>query len=247
MIKSGTQPTRINHLDYSHKSFGSIQVPFPPSYDTDANLDMPSQDADGLPYGCTDETQSELANDLVQKQATNPWMLEQVTHANALGGYDVRKALLAAKGLNWITGFFNIEAIGQDMFDSIRDAMLSGATEKRSVSIGSKWFPEFEQVGIDGILPLPDFNGANFTWHNYSCKGWVTLNDQVYLKMKSWQGAQYGSGGWCYMSRPLFNQLMSVPGSVAFTATKGVLPPISTISVSYLEWLISWARNLLPY
>lgn len=246
-MQSGTGPTRKSHKDYSHRSFGAIQVPFPPSYDTDSHLDMPNQETDGLPYGCTDESQSEVSNDLVQAPATTPFELEAVTHANALGGYDVRQSLLAAKSLGWITGFFNIEAIGQDIFDAVRDAMVSGATEKRSVSVGSKWFPEFENVDATGILPMPNFAGANFTWHNYACKGWVTIGDQVYLKMKSWQGTEYGDRGWCYMSRPLFNQLMSIPGSVAFTTTKGVLPPIQTISLDWLQWLISNARNLLGY
>ena len=247
MIKQGTGPTKKSHKDYSHKSFGAIQVPFPLEYNTDAGLDVPDQNADGLPFGCTDETQSELANDLTQSNLTNPFSLDAVTHANALGGFGVRESLLAARNLGWITGFFNVEAIGQDMFDAVRDAMLSGGTEKRSVSVGSKWFPEFETVDSTGILPLPNFNGSSFTWHNWKICGWKIIGDQVYLIAKSWQGAGYGDKGFCYFSRPLFNQLMSVPGSIAFTSTKGQLPPITTISLSWLQWLISWSRSLLPY
>lgn len=247
MIKSGTLPTRKNHLDYSHKSFGAIQVPFPPEYNTDAGLDMPDQNIQGLPFGCTDETQSELANDLVQKATTTPFQLEAVTHANQLGGYDVRQSLLTARNIGWITGFFNIEAISQDMFDACRDAMVSGATEKRSVSVGSKWFEQDFNVKADGIVQMPNFNGAYYSWHNWKICGWKMINDQVYLIGKSWQGPNYGDKGYCYFSRPLFNQLMSIKGSVAFTATKGQLPPISTISVTWLEWLISYARNLFPY
>lgn len=225
-----------------------MQVPFPPEYNTDAGLDMPDQNAQDLEFGCTDESQSEVSNDLVQAAATNPYQLEAVTHANRLGGYDVRQSLLAAKSLGWITGFFNIEAIGQDMFDAVRDAQVSGATEKRSVSVGSKWFEDpFESVDATGILVMPNFNNPSFTWHNWKICGWKTINDQVYLVGKSWQGPGYGDKGLCYFSRPLFNQLMSVPGSVAFTTTKGVLPPITTISVTWLEWLISNARNLFGY
>lgn len=254
-IKQGTKPTKVSHKDYSHRSFGAIRVPFPPEYNTDAGLDMPDQNAQGLEFGCTDETQSQLTNDLVQKEDTNPWQLEAITHANRLGGYDVRDALtwclppdpLHPKRLGWITGFFNIEAIGQDMFDAVRTAMVSGATEKRSVSVGTKWFPVFENVDTTGILQMPNFSDSNYTWHNWKICGWKTINDQVYLIGKSWQGPQYGDKGYCYFSRPLFNQLMAVKGSVAFTATKGVLPPISTISVTWLQWLLSWGRNLLPY
>lgn len=246
MIKNGARPTRIDHRDFSHKSFGSVQVPFPPSYDTDAHLDMPNQDADGLPYGCTDEAQADNANDLAEKSIALPWTIEAVTRANANGGADIRVALKAAISLGWITAFYNIEAIGQDIFDAARDAMISGGTEKRSVSVGSKWFSEFEGVTATGIMPMPDFNGT-FTWHNWSIKGWETINDQVYLKCKSWQGPNYGNQGYAYISRPLFNQLMSISGSAAFTATRGVLPPVSTITVTFLQWLKSWAYRLKPY
>lgn len=248
MIKQGTFPTKPSRKDYSHKSFGAIQVPFPPEYNTDAGLDMPNQNADGLPNGCTDFAQSELANDLVQQAITTPQQLETATHANASGGIDIRTSLKAAISLGWITGFFNVEALdGQDIFDAVRDAQISGGTEKRSVTVGSKWFPEFETVSSTGILPIPNFNGINYTWHDWDIKGWKTINDQVYLVGKSWQGSTYGDNGWCYFSRPLFNQLMAINGSVAFTTTKGVLPPISTISLSWLKWLISYARLLLPY
>lgn len=247
MVKSGTRATRKSRKDYSHRSFGAIQVPFPPEYNTDAGLLIPDQNTDGLPFGCTDESQSEITNDLVGKSITNPWQLEAVTHANQLGGYDIRQSLLSAKKLGWITGFFNIEAIGQDMFDAVRDAQASGGTEKRSVTLGTKWFPEFEQVGVTGLLPMPDFKGNTFTWHNWAIKGWKTINGQPYLVGVSWQGDKYGDKGFHYLSRPLFNQLMAVPGSVAFTATRGELPPITTISLSWLAWLISNVRYLLPY
>lgn len=254
MLKSGTKPTPVDHRDFSHKSFGAISVPFPASYNTDAGLWMPNQNIDNptfnipaLPFGCTDYTQADVANDEVGQLEYDPLILDNKTNANASGGTDVRTALKAAVSLGWITGYFNIEAIGQDMFDAVRDAMVSGGTEKRSVSVGSKWFPEFEMVNATGILPMPDFNGTGFTWHNYAIKGWKMINDQPYLVVKSWQGSSYGDSGWCYMSRTLFNELMSISGSVAFTTTKGVLPPISTISLSWLKWLISYARFLLPY
>lgn len=256
MLKNGTGPTKQSHKDYSHRSFGAVSVPFPPEYNTDAGLDMPDQNAVGLPYGCTDETQSEISNDLVQQNKTSPFTLDAVTQANQRGGYDVRESLkwclpsdiLHPNRLGWITAFFNIEAIGQDYFDAVRDAMVSGGTEKRSVSVGTPWYPIFETVTSTGILAIPaNFQDSNLTWHNWKICGWKTINDQVYLVGKSWQGPNYGDKGYCYFSRPLFNQLMNVPGSVAFTATTGVLPPISTISVTWLQWLISYAKNLLPY
>lgn len=265
MIKGGTKPTRVDHRDYSAKSlkFGAA-VPFPPAYNTDAGLTMPNQDmvndffkppVPALPYGCTDYAVSEVATDLFMPTATlpgslpdNPLSVENSTHANANGGADVRTALMAGVRLGWFTGIFAIEALdGQDMFDAIRDAMLSGGTEKRSVSVGTKWFADFETVDASGLLQLPDFTDPNFTWHNWKICGWKIVNDQVYLVGKTWQGPTYGDKGLVYFSRQLINTLLAVPGSVAFTATTGTLPPISTISVTWLQWIISYARSLLPY
>lgn len=259
MVKHGTRPTKIDHRDYDfHKTFGAFKVaPFLPTYNTDVGLTMPNQEVvntyfspavPALPFGCTDYTTSELEGDLKNEGPFSPELIENITHANANGGGDIRQSLLAGKSLGWFTGIFNIRALGQDYFDAVRDAMVSGGTEKRSVSVGTPWYPDFESIDYTGILPIPrNFNDPNLTWHNWKICGWKTINDQVYLVVKSWQGIGYGDKGFCYMSRSLFNQLMAIPGAVAFTTTSGTLPPIETITTTWLEWFISYARNLLPY
>lgn len=249
MIKGGAKPTKLDHRDYSAKSlkFGAA-TPFPPEYNTDAGLTMPDQDAADLPYGCTDETTADLSTDLTLA-IKDPLTVENITHANANGGADVRTALLAGKQLGWFTGIFNIQALdGQDFFDAMRDAMLSGGTEKRSVSVGTPWYAAFEKPDINGIVMAPvDFTRVSFTWHNWKICGWKTIGDQVYLVGKSWQGPNYANKGFAYFSRPLINNLMAVSGSAAFTATTGTLPAIQTITTTWLEWLMSYARTLLPY
>lgn len=260
MIKHGARPTKIDHRDYDFtKSFGSFKtVPFPAEYNTDAGLTMPDQDAQNnyfnppvpaLPYGCTDYATAEVATDLDHTfGANNPMKVENVTQANARGGYDIRQSLLVGVSLGFFSGIFNVRAIGQDYFDAIRTAMVSGGTERRSVSIGTPWYPKFELVGQDGIVGIPQsFSTAGLPWHNWKVCGWKTIGSQVYLVAKTWQGPNYGDHGLVYFSRPLINNLMAIPGTVAFTATTGVLPPISTISVTWLQWIISYARNLLPY
>lgn len=260
-MKSGARPTKLDHRDWDfHKTFGSAKlagVPFPTGYNTDTGLTMPNQDIENdyfappvppLPYGCTDYCTSEVEGDLTLNTPFSPMSIENLTHANADGGGDVRQSLLAGKSLGWFTGIFNVQAEGQDMFDAIRDAMVSGGAERRSVSIGTPWYPVFEEVGSDGILAMPaSLNTAGVPWHNWKICGWKTLGDQVYLVGKSWQGPNYGDHGFCYFSRSLINNLMNISGSVAFTTTSGQLPPISTISVTWLQWLISYARQLLPY
>lgn len=263
MVKHGARPTKIDHRDYDFKkSFGALKtVPFPPEYNTDAGLTMPNQDlvnndftppVPALDYGCTDYTTSEVATDLLQPinlySAKNPLVIESITHANANGGGDVRQSLMAGVSVGWYSGIFNIQAYGQDFFDAIRDAMASGGTERRSVSIGTPWFSVFEEVDSSGILQIPrSFNTAGLPWHNFKICGWKTIGGQVYLKAKSWQGPTYGDHGYCYFSRQLINNVMSIKYTAAFTATRGVLPPIQTIDTTWLQWLLSWGRSLLPY
>lgn len=277
MIKNGTKPTKIDHRDYDfHKSFGALNlkaIPFPQEYNTDAGVTMPNQEIDDYSFtpfvpaelsGCTNESTSDVATDLSNgSKIRRPDVVEAITHANALGGYDVRQSLLTGlqpnplnpKRLGWYSAIFNIRAIGQDFFDAIRDAMASGGTERRSVSIGTPWYPEFEPVGngngkmtLSGIISEPaNWSTDGMPWHNWKICGWKMIDGQVYLIGKSWQGAQYGDKGFCYFNRQIINHLMSIPGTVAFTATTGALPPISTVNTTWLQWIISYARSLLPY
>lgn len=262
-MKNGTKPTLISHKDYDFiKSFGAVSAPnFPTEYNTDAGITMPNQNAQNdqftppvpaMFWGCTDYTQSELSTDL-DSVLKNPYDLEKVTGANAKGGYDIRTSLLYARNLGWISGFFNVQPHQLDMFDTLRLSMISGIPEKRSITIGIPWFPIFEGIGLgngemksDGIMPTPkDWDTSHASWHNAKISGWKIIGDQPYLAVKSWQGPNYGDKGWCYMSRTLCNGVFSIPGTVAFTSTKGELPPISTISVTLWQWFISNWRSLV--
>lgn len=112
MIQNGTRPTKIDHRDWDFsKTFAGVAtVPFPPAYNTDAGLTMPNQDTvnnlfnppvPALPFGCTDYTTSEVATDLNDAsfiaQIENPMAIEDETHANALGGGDIRTSLLRSE------------------------------------------------------------------------------------------------------------------------------------------------------
>lgn len=244
----GTQPTKLSHKDYDfHKTFGSIVftnkdahvIPpsFEPEYLTDAGLDMPDQDAMGLPFGCTDVTQAELCIDETLEMVS-PFDLEKVTHANALGGFDIRASLDAARKLGWFDAFFNIRHPQLDMFDSIRLAMCSGAPEKRSVSVGTPWFKEWQ--GYQGmVMPNPDLNQTLTVWHNWSIKGWKSINGVSMLIGKSWQGDKVGDKGFQYFPREVINSIFSVSGTVAFTATQVKPANIQTVDLPLLQWIWS--------
>lgn len=255
MIQHGARPTYPKKKDYgfveTHKEdlerrFGAVPS-FPDSYNTDANLTMPNQNAEGLPFGCTDETQADLSIDATL-QFKNPFDLEAVTHANALGGYDIRKSLDAARTLGWFSAYFNVYPHQLDFFDSVRLAIMSGGLEKRSVSIGTPWYPKFEEVDGMGVLSAPrSFSTAGVGWHNWKICGWKLVNGEPHLIGKSWQGANYGDKGFHYASRALFNQLMAVPGSVAFTATAIKPDTIVKVDMGFVQWLMKYIKTLTGY
>ena len=112
--------------------------------------------------------------------------------------------------------------------------------------MGVPWFPIFQSVDKTGILQQPEsLDTSTATWHNACVSGFLKINGIPYLQVKSWQGKQYGNNGWCYMSRSLINSLFSIPGTVAFTATRGDIPPIATIPVSIVQWIISNIKNFM--
>jgi hypothetical protein len=260
-LKSGTQPTHIDYRDFDFaKSFGLAAPPaFPAEYNVDAQLWQPDQNAMGLPFGCTGFTQASLCEDEDGTQYDPAYIYRQTPPFDE-GGRDIRKSLdfirkndlkKYLKGV--VTGtkrtaYFNIRPmLPLDAFDAIRLAMFSTKDEKRAVSVGTPWFPEFENTDR-GILPMPhsfDVTFAGASWHNWAIKGWKTIGDQPYLIGKSWQGADYGDAGFCYVSRSLINNLMAISGSAAFTVSKIAPDQVQRIDLDFFNKLMSIIYNLL--
>lgn len=262
-MQSGLRPTRADARDYDlikseHPRLyaGLASLPsFPAEFDVDAGLWVPNQlepqaftglpNIPALPFGCTSYSQSDLCVD-DDGRLYNPMDLEAITHANAQGGAEIRVALDAAKKAFGRTAYFNIRPSGIiDAFDAARLAMYSGQPEKRAVSVGSIWYNAWMRIGSDGILSMPSVLRILGPWHNWVICGWVTINGVLYLKGKSWQGPEFGKGGFHYISREVFNSIMSVPGTVMFTITN--LPPsqIQTVDMNIVERIMSFMRNLI--
>lgn len=262
------RPT-LDHRDRDFmKSFGATVLPkFPENYDTDAKVWMPDQsqvndefpkDAP-QPMGCTNFTQADLSTDLnygVDNILRNPAILEAITHASALGGYQIRDSLLAAKKIGWINGFYNVTPAGPfDYFDSLRLAMFSGQPEKRSVSIGTPWFPEWAARAYDTpFMPRPE-DTSNATvysmlWHNWKLAGWETINGQPWMRGKVWAGEQVGKEGWLYFDRPTINTVMEIKWAIAFTATMMQPNRIMQIDLAILDRIASilktWVQKGIP-
>lgn len=275
-MKRGARPTRIKHTDYdflkSHR-FGSItaaDAQFPDEFLADAGRTMPNQetqDADftpptpPMPFGCTNFTNAELKTDLTGV-IHSPADVESVTHANALGGYDIRLSLdactmatlLHPNRLSWFSQYFNIRASGAlDFFDSFRLTQIAGVSvgEKRSISWGTPWFPSWEQACLTGqmVMPMPTLqelqNVSSTGWHDSKFDGWKIINNVAMYRDKSWQGNKIGDQGFIYFPREVINRVMMISGTVAFTATNKPVNSPLTINVTTLQWLISALRNLI--
>ncbi len=264
MIQHGTRPRRIDHRDFDfHKSFGTV------GFDTnklstelnlDAGLWIPDQEqpetfaptgqhsfsVPALPYGCTSYTTDELCID-EDGVLHDPMLIENVTHSNANGGGDIVTALNAAKQVLGRTAYYNVKAQWPlDWFDAFRVCMASTATEKRSISIGTPYFLEWEGTGKDGIAPTPStFSPSRLPWHNWKVCGWKIIGDQPYLIGKTNQGSGFGDGGFFYVSRPLINNVMAIGGTVAYTLSKDTPQTIQIINTTWIEWIVSLIRNLI--
>ncbi len=122
------------------------------------------------------------------------------------------KRQAALKGQN---GVYNALGNGS-AFNSILSCLAVG---KVSVSVGTPWFPEWEQVGKDGILPMPNLNNVDFNslpWHNWGLKGKKTIG-QPMLIGKSWQGSNYGDSGFHYITPDVLNAILDINGTGAMT------------------------------
>lgn len=265
---SGLKPTPHDHRDYDllkTKKFGAVLPAFPESYSTDRFLWFPNQNepctlftppVPPLPYGCTDYTDSDLLADEDGK-LFNPEDIENITHANANGGTDLRTSLSAAVKLHPDhPAYFAVKPdIPQggyiDWFDAMRIAQTIGMNENRAVSVGTPWFPEFMNP-VNGIISITDWSLTvpgttipRISWHNWAVKGWKTINGEVYLIGKPWLGAGYGDKGFAYFSRDVFNRLMSIPGTGAYVLDK-LLPgeTVQVVSSTTKQWLVSFFTNL---
>lgn len=272
MIRSGAKPTPLDKRDRSfHLSYGALPSVFEESFNVDVGLSMPNQDEEGLPFGCTGETQTDnqADEDILLYDAGYTYGRTCFIEGHPeTSGCDVRTSLKSTQVYGFrkkgdaVTvlpeprkggGYYNIyDDGGLCWFDGIRSAIKK---EKKGVSIGSPWFPSwgYGRIASDGIMWMPTFselegvknNPYAVSWHNYACKGWVTIKGVPYLKIKSWQGKLIGDGGWLYMSREVANTVLEIKGSVVFIQTKSKPGDIITIKLSTLEVLISYLYRLI--
>lgn len=267
-MKSGLKKTRRDWRDYDYlktKKFGGVLPNLPASYNVDAKLWTPNQETGSdlfnphvppMPYGCTNYTQTDLCID-EDGRLYNPWYLESITHANESGGTDLRTSLEAVvnNGMEDVGGvlvkgqhqaYFNVKAQGGiDWFTAVQLAMFSTSDERRAVSVGTPWYPSFFP-DRSGIVAAPnDWTAHGATWHNWAIKGWKSINGVTYLIGKPWLGADYGDEGFGYFSREIFNALMNIRGTCAFTIDKLLEgEEAKKVDMNIVDTIVSFIRNL---
>lgn len=270
-MKSGTKPVRKDHRDLSYKrSFGAAVFAFQDELNVDRGFGFPDQNKDGYPNGCTGYTQAALCEteDGTQyrpEYTYNKTLFMEGNYGQQVG-CDIRDSLKstlvygvdektdpqdgqtdARAGLHRRGKYFN--AIDRwNKYDPFDDVRLVIQTGEQSVSAATPWWPEWEQ-NYDGILIQPhDLNTNRASWHNWQILGWKQINGAPYLIGKSWQGPNYGDHGYHYIGRDLFNQVMSIGGTGAFTVTKATPADLKTIKLDIISTILSycvmWAEKI---
>jgi len=273
MIKSGLDPVQPDRRDYSLlHTFGAV-TPEPSGLPDDFSIydgrTVPNQmDFDArftpplppLPMGCTGESQT-FSSGLQDGKLFNPKFTYERTPPGGNGGRGMRESLSCTikvglqdeqntVGFNR-TAYFNCYGSGKiDDFDASRIAIWINQSEKRSVSVGSYWYPEFDTPDQNGVLPIPSFKLQGASMHNWIVTGWKTINGKPHLECLSWQGSQYGKNGMAYVSRELFNALMGQPYTGAFTLTniqgQGAVPVGIQAIIDNLVYYVRQLFNFGP-
>lgn len=205
-----------------------------------------------LSMGCTAETTTFIAG-IEDGAVYRPDDFYFATPPGTDGqGRDLREALKTAQTVGFtrvdgVKGFkkgdyYNCYGAGEiDDFNAARIALWINQQEKRGVSVGSWWYPEWSKTLAGGILPTPSFNTKTASLHNWLIVGW----EGDYLIAIPWLGHTYGNNGTMKIHRTLYNALMAQPYTAAFTLA--TTPPTGAVSiglVAIIDHLVYFIRSL---
>lgn len=255
------QPYKDHRFYDFERTFGSAIAP--DRFDFDEMKDVPNQNADGLPNGCSAYTVNEIASNedkvyyddyrftyentkmIAGVEGEVPVPLEKAFKAATV--YGVKSQQLRADQANNRAPYFIIRPFAnKNYFDAIKSAMW---VKQGCIGLGTPWLPDFQRIGDDGIVhatvnPNMDFMNG----HAWTVSGVKIIDGVEYLIAKTWQGKSYGDGGYCYFSREIINNLLSVRGSIALGQKDAKPEDIQTVKMDIIEVLISyWQRLLFIY
>lgn len=209
--------------------------------------------ARALPFGCVAETLT-FDEGLKTKSTLNPDdFYVSVPPYTYDEGRDIRLALKTAidRGFKKEDGtfekelaYFNCYGSGMiDDFDAARFGLWINQNEPRGIIIGSWWYQAFMDSPL-GYFPLPSFNTKEASLHCYLGTGFESTYKDDYLEVIPWIGQNWGAKGVGYVSREIFNALMSQPYTGAFTITnKPSNSPVPVGVQAEIDHFIYYFRN----
>ena len=96
--------------------------------------------------------------------------------------------IFAPKSIRWLNSY-----------DDITRYLLE---TRWGAAVGFKWYSSFGNPRLDGTLRMPDYEDEPFTYHETACYE----NTSLGLRIKSWQGKDYGHEGDVFMPRSIFEK-----------------------------------------
>ncbi len=271
-VQNGTHPYRPPKSDYDYiptfhpQVYAGVVYPeFPAEFLTDNTGWFPDQNADGQPNGCTNYSTTKLAKILGFADATVQ-MIENITHANAKGGFGVIDSVDAArKTLGWFKWRFILQSKGRlDWFSALQLMQVEalGLREQRAISIGVPWFHSW-QSSLSGsvrqpdgsytitvgpknkILPMPSpeelkqvhDDPNSIGWHDVVADGWTSSFSGAPGQLLYRIESHQGHGiDYIYIPRDVMNVVMDLYGTVAVTGTNLEAPKIASIPLPDWFW-----------
>lgn len=272
MIQNGAKPTAPNPKQLSFSgTFGTVShaAVLPDTFDADAHLEQPDQNADGLPYGCTDYCVRELATSEEGVLFETGYNYGQSRTFEGKAGRNEGVSIKDAFKCATVYGlkkrddptvdpltyrrapYYEVHPDnGLDYFDSIRSAMLTAYAKdgkKHAVGNGTFWLQEWEQAQ-QGIIPTVFFYSgkpAQYPWHAWAFIGWEVKNGEVMLKAKSWQGENYGDVGYSYYPREVVNKVFDQWGTIALMQVRATGEDNKTVKLTLIEFALHYIGRML--
>lgn len=258
-LKSGVLPNEYDLRDHSQEqTFGAVApLEIPLEYNADLALDFPDQNADGYPNGCSGYTQTETGQDEYGIPFHHPHLYEKTIEyfgyppgspvkirdslkASSIFGLKPRKG--DVDPTNFRRGkYFDVDKVG-DYFDGARSALWTHRLFNRTISAGGPW--QWTKTLGDGMMRFFDKTATGGVWHNFKICGWKTIKGKPYLIIKAWLGPEWGDKGYGYMSREIFNKLMSVSGTFMYIQANAKPEDIKNIKLDIYELILTLMQRL---
>ena len=260
MIRShGLKLKRLkDHRRYSYpRTFGAVAIDIPPEgLGIDPPWDEPDQNAEGYPNGCTGYAQAyeaSIENGLRYDPAFiyrksleidnvpdgSPVSFESSLKAGRVYGLLAEGEKTDSEALAHRRG----QSFEPEMsFIGFQTAMTREFKKgkKQVISIGSKWYNEWNRTGKDGIAPMADFSqGWTGAGHNYVFSDWKMIYGRPYMIAHVWQGKNFGDNGKMYFSQEQVDMICKQRGTQANITSKANPADVQMIQLDIMSLILS--------